>query len=120
MTRLRYPVKPWRSFPTNGEVWESKPRAPENRFKVKLHSKLKLQSKRKAQSSESSRASAKFFEPMKATLAKAAPSGDWLYEIKFDGFRALAMLNDGEVRLLSRNEKDFGSKFPISWTDSQS
>jgi bifunctional non-homologous end joining protein LigD len=53
-----------------------------------------------------------FAEPMKAKLADAIPSGDWMYEIKFDGFRALALRGGSETRLLSRNEKDFGGKFP--------
>lgn len=54
----------------------------------------------------------KFIEPMKARLAAHPPKGDWSYEIKFDGFRALALKGGSQVRLLSRNEKDFGAKFP--------
>ncbi|MGA7214831.1 MAG: non-homologous end-joining DNA ligase [Terrimicrobiaceae bacterium] len=53
-----------------------------------------------------------FVEPMKALLAESPPHGDWVYEIKFDGFRALALKGGNETRLLSRNEKDFGGKFP--------
>ena len=53
-----------------------------------------------------------FVEPMKALLAESPPRGDWLYEIKFDGFRAIALKGGNETRLLSRNEKDFGGKFP--------
>ncbi len=53
-----------------------------------------------------------FIEPMKAKLAAAAPKGDWSYEIKFDGFRALALKGGSQARLLSRNEKDLGGKFP--------
>jgi bifunctional non-homologous end joining protein LigD len=54
----------------------------------------------------------KFVEPMKAKLAATAPKGDWIYEIKFDGFRALALKGGSQARLLSRNEKDLGGKFP--------
>ena len=54
----------------------------------------------------------KFVEPMKARLEAHPPKGDWSYEIKFDGFRALALKGGSQVRLLSRNEKDFGAKFP--------
>jgi bifunctional non-homologous end joining protein LigD len=54
----------------------------------------------------------KFVEPMKARLAARPPKGDWSYEIKFDGFRALALKGGSQVRLLSRNGKDFGAKFP--------
>jgi bifunctional non-homologous end joining protein LigD len=53
-----------------------------------------------------------FVEPMQALLAESPPHGDWLYEIKFDGFRAIALKGGNETRLLSRNEKDFGGKFP--------
>jgi bifunctional non-homologous end joining protein LigD len=53
-----------------------------------------------------------FIQPMKARLAGHAPVGDWLYEIKLDGFRTLAFKNESSVRLLSRNENDFGEKFP--------
>ena len=40
------------------------------------------------------------------------PPGDWIYEIKFDGYRALALRGGTETRILSRNQKDLGSKFP--------
>ena len=53
-----------------------------------------------------------FIEPMAALLAETPPRGEWLYEIKFDGFRAIALRGGHETRLLSRNEKDFGAKFP--------
>jgi bifunctional non-homologous end joining protein LigD len=54
-----------------------------------------------------------FVEPMKAKLVGSMPSaGDWIYEIKFDGYRALALRGGSETRVLSRNQKDLGSKFP--------
>jgi bifunctional non-homologous end joining protein LigD len=54
-----------------------------------------------------------FVEPMKAKLVAAPPPhGNWLYEIKFDGWRALALKGGSQARLLSRNEQDFGAKFP--------
>lgn len=53
-----------------------------------------------------------FIEPMKARLVAAPPPGDWIYEIKLDGFRALAFKQGNEVKLLSRNENDLGTKFP--------
>lgn len=52
-----------------------------------------------------------FFDPMKARLVSEPPPGDWQYEIKFDGYRALAFLDGSGVRLLSRNNKDLGEKF---------
>jgi bifunctional non-homologous end joining protein LigD len=36
---------------------------------------------------------------------------DWIYEVKWDGYRALAFVNKGEVELLSRNNKTFNEKF---------
>lgn len=53
-----------------------------------------------------------FIEPMKALLVNEPPAGDWLYEIKFDGFRAMAYRDRNGTRLLSRNNKDFADKFP--------
>ena len=53
-----------------------------------------------------------FVEPMQAKLVDSMPSGDWIYEIKFDGYRALAIRGGSETRILSRNQKDLGSKFP--------
>ena len=53
-----------------------------------------------------------FVEPMKANLVGSMPVGAWIYEIKFDGYRALALRAGLETRILSRNEKDLGSKFP--------
>lgn len=49
---------------------------------------------------------------MKA-LGVSAVSGDtWLLEIKYDGFRALGVINDGEVELWSRNHKPLNDRFP--------
>jgi bifunctional non-homologous end joining protein LigD len=46
-----------------------------------------------------------FIEPMKALPVEKLPEGDWLYEIKHDGYRALAFKEGKEVRLISRNNK---------------
>src|SRR4051812_43830199 len=50
--------------------------------------------------------------PMLATLIDQ-PFDDpaWSFEIKWDGYRALAFLNKGEVTLRSRNDKSFNEKF---------
>ena len=54
-----------------------------------------------------------FIEPMKAKLVTAPPEGDeWTYEIKYDGFRILALKEGTDVRLLSRNNKDLTARFP--------
>jgi bifunctional non-homologous end joining protein LigD len=36
----------------------------------------------------------------------------WQYEIKLDGYRAIAFKSEGRVRLRSRNDKEFGGKYP--------
>ena len=51
-------------------------------------------------------------EPMLATLVAAPPDeSGWQYEMKWDGYRALAYLNGQEVSILSRNQKSFDEKF---------
>jgi hypothetical protein len=49
---------------------------------------------------------------MKAKLVDSIRPGHWIYEIKFDGYRALALRGSNETRVLSQNEKDLGKKFP--------
>jgi bifunctional non-homologous end joining protein LigD len=49
---------------------------------------------------------------MKAQLVDSIRPGDWLYEIKFDGYRALALRGGRETRILSRSQKDLAKKFP--------
>jgi bifunctional non-homologous end joining protein LigD len=51
-------------------------------------------------------------KPMLATLVdKPFDKDDWLYELKWDGYRALAFMNEGNVELKSRNDKSFNEKF---------
>lgn len=51
-------------------------------------------------------------EPQLATLVSAPPSGDaWFHEIKYDGFRAIAYLDHGDIHLLSRNGKSLDQRF---------
>lgn len=51
-------------------------------------------------------------KPMLATLVdEPFDDPDWLYEVKWDGYRALGFINEGEVELLSRNNKSFNEKF---------
>jgi bifunctional non-homologous end joining protein LigD len=55
----------------------------------------------------------RFIEPMKAKLVEKPPTtGDWIYELKFDGFRAVAVKIDNRVSLYSRNEKILDARFP--------
>ncbi len=52
-------------------------------------------------------------KPMLATLTdKAFNHKDWIFEIKWDGFRALAEIENGEVKLYSRNLLSFANDYP--------
>lgn len=54
-----------------------------------------------------------FIEPMKPRLLDRPPSaGDWIYELKFDGIRAIAVKDGSKVNLISRNGNELRSRFP--------
>jgi ATP-dependent DNA ligase len=54
-----------------------------------------------------------FLEPMQAKLVDCLPEGDqWRYELKLDGFRALAIKTAAGVQLISRNRKSLSEQFP--------
>jgi len=51
--------------------------------------------------------------PMLATsVDKPFDSSEWLFEIKWDGYRAIAFIDEGRVRLVSRNQNDLTAQFP--------
>jgi bifunctional non-homologous end joining protein LigD len=53
-------------------------------------------------------------KPMKATLVdEAFDDPAWLYEVKWDGYRAVASVNEGEAQLMSRNNLLFDKYYPI-------
>jgi bifunctional non-homologous end joining protein LigD len=53
-----------------------------------------------------------FIPPQLATLSDRAPTGDgWIHEVKFDGYRIQARLDDGRVKLLTRKGLDWTAKF---------
>jgi bifunctional non-homologous end joining protein LigD len=55
----------------------------------------------------------RFVEPMKAKLVAKPPStGDWVYELKFDGIRLIVIKVREEISLLSRNQNDLTERFP--------
>ena len=53
--------------------------------------------------------------PMKAAMGALPPTSqddEWVYEIKWDGYRTLAFIADGVVRLQSSNSIDVTAKYP--------
>lgn len=55
-----------------------------------------------------------FVQPEMATLVERAPEGDdWLHEVKFDGFRTLARIENGAVEMRSRNDKDWTGPYQV-------
>jgi bifunctional non-homologous end joining protein LigD len=57
--------------------------------------------------------SARFIEPMLLLRTESLPSGhQWLYELKLDGYRAIAFKRNGDLNLRSRNDNDFNARYP--------
>ena len=58
-----------------------------------------------------------FIEPMLLLRREHLPEGaEWMYEVKLDGYRALAIKSAGKVQLRSRNDNDFSARFPCVMT----
>jgi bifunctional non-homologous end joining protein LigD len=55
---------------------------------------------------------AESFSPELATLVDSTPPGEWSYEIKFDGYRILARIDQGQVTLFTRKGNDWTAKLP--------
>jgi len=56
----------------------------------------------------------KEIKPMLATLVEEPfDKKDWIYEIKWDGYRAIAEKEKNSVRLYSRNNQEFNHKYPL-------
>ena len=57
---------------------------------------------------------ARFIEPMLLLRTDALPNdaGDWEYQLKLDGYRAIAFKTRGRVHLRSRNDNDFSIRYP--------
>jgi bifunctional non-homologous end joining protein LigD len=115
--------------------WESNRKEDESatsQFKARIKAALKKKEKRKVRAVDptarpGSRAARDadlalnklpnskphFVEPMKARLVEEPPAhGDWLYELKFDGIRAIALKDRKKVSLISRNGNKLDKRFP--------
>src|SRR5579862_7445178 len=52
-------------------------------------------------------------QPMLAeSITEPFDSEDWLFEIKWDGYRAVAFIDGGKVRLVSRNQNELTARYP--------
>jgi bifunctional non-homologous end joining protein LigD len=56
----------------------------------------------------------KIWPPMRATLSTPdrAPAGEYVYEVKYDGYRGIAAASGGKVAMVTRNNLDLISRFP--------
>src|SRR6185312_504627 len=56
----------------------------------------------------------KIIMPMLAELGKGEPptTGDWVYEIKWDGVRAICFIESGKLRMISRNGNVMDKQYP--------
>jgi bifunctional non-homologous end joining protein LigD len=108
--------------------WESNREEKESTARSTLKAKIKAALKKKDRDDKktSEKVTAKpdlptgltsakprFIEPMKARLVDNPPTnGDWLYELKFDGIRAIAVKDGNTVSLISRNGNKLDARFP--------
>jgi bifunctional non-homologous end joining protein LigD len=57
----------------------------------------------------------RWIEPQLCKLAAKAPSGaQWAHEIKLDGYRMAARIENGRVNLLTRSGLDWTAKYPAT------
>jgi DNA ligase D-like protein (predicted ligase) len=57
---------------------------------------------------------AAFIEPMLLLATNSLPDNreNWIYQLKLDGYRAVAFQSDGQLSLRSRNDNDFSLRYP--------
>ena len=103
----------------NGKEEKNNPAKLSSKKKVKISSVLKKQTLNKIVANTKEITKKGKIEkipfgikPMLATLVDVPfDDADWMFEVKWDGYRSLAFINKGSVNLLSRNNKTFNDKF---------
>jgi bifunctional non-homologous end joining protein LigD len=69
--------------------------------------------RKKRDDARGKRVQAAFIEPMNCKTVAALPEDEqWGFEIKFDGYRCIAVRNDSEITLFSRNRNALNDRFP--------
>lgn len=92
-------------------IIDAKPKSVISRKTVEEIGKVPL--KKKPHSRSKKIALPAKISPELATLVTKPPEGnEWLHEIKLDGYRLLAFINQNKVRLITRNQLDWTAKFP--------
>jgi ATP-dependent DNA ligase len=57
----------------------------------------------------------KFISPMLASLGDGPfDNPDWIFELKWDGYRAVAECNGSDIKLYSRNGLSFNERYPVN------
>jgi len=96
-----------------GNVWQSNRRNGADKKTVKTTKSMTKPAKKNSAKIEGKKQKMPVnLQPMLATLVdKPFDEEGWTYEVKWDGYRALAYLNNGKVQISSRNNKSFSERF---------
>jgi bifunctional non-homologous end joining protein LigD len=105
------PYKKGKMYATTAKA----PRTPKTRAVAKAPKRkgsAKTSAAKKLDLSGAPRGKARFVAPQLAKLVDAPPTGDgWIHEIKFDGYRIIAVVKAGKTTLWTRNKKDWTRKY---------
>lgn len=97
-----------------GRVWQSNREAATRKTSTRAQKPASPKTKPALASglSKLPRERAAYVSPMKALLVRNPPPRDgWIFEIKWDGYRLIAVKNNGDVRLYSRRHRDITHDF---------
>ncbi len=101
----------------SGQAPDTREHGGKTKRKISVHpvpSEVKpVSSRTESQSDPVKRAMPTTIHPMLAeSVEKAFDGAEWLFEIKWDGYRAVAFIADGKVRLVSRNQNNLTGRYP--------